>query len=628
MRKRGALKLIKKLKESDVILDNEPKSNYEKLKKKSEVDFLKKEGVSLGRSSDFSSPKDASSDEKKELPDKIRKDITENVSKEVASSVGNATFVISGPVTIQGGRIPSLEDEKSVIMKDQDILIIPQKWRTQDYTGFNERYPLIEPYAYARIKWDEKISKLTYLLEEPELSEIEKTRLSTIQGIIQEELEVDFKSLQEKSELVDYLEKKAFEVVDELNLKLDPDTFEKIMYYLKRNYIGLGAIEPMFHDPLIEDISCDGTGIPIYVYHAKYGSLPSNIVFKSDDDSNSVIIKMAQRCNRHISVAEPLLDGRLPNNSRVQATFGREVTQHGPTFTIRRFKTDPMTPIQLINYKSCPPRIFAYMWLALEHSYTASTLISGGTATGKTSMLNALAIFLPPEAKIVTIEDTQELNLPQEHWLPEVTRSGFGSTIGEGKKQGEVDMFDLLRAALRQRPDYLVVGEIRGAEANVMFTGMATGHAGMGTIHADSMNALINRLTTRPINLSPALLQSLNICFFLTHAKIEGKAIRRVKEVIEITGMDLKKGEPIYQTVFRWDPGSDEFTFDSKESSIVKRISVSRGMTQEEVWEEINRRSLVLGWMAENNIVNFRDVGNVIKEYMRDPDTILKKIQS
>lgn len=626
MRRRGALKIIKKLKESDILLDSEPKTNYEKLKKKSEVEFLKKEGAALGSSKPPS--EEMLNEAKDKISEQIKNEVTSHVAKEVASTVGSATFVISGPVTIQGGRLPSLEEEKRVIMKDQDILIIPQKWKTQDYTGFNERYPLIEPYTYARIKWDEKISKLVYLIEEPELSEVEMARLVTIQGIIQEELEVDFKSLQEKSELVDYLEKKALEVVDELNLKLSPDAFEKIMYYLRRNYIGLGSIEPLFHDALIEDISCDGTGIPIYVYHAKYGSLPSNIVFKSDDDANSVIIKMAQRCNRHISVAEPLLDGRLPNNSRVQATFGREVTQHGPTFTIRRFKTDPMTPIQLINYKSCTPRIFAYMWLALEHSYTASTIISGGTATGKTSMLNALAIFLPPEAKIVTIEDTQELNLPQEHWLPAVTRSGFGSSTMEGKKQGEVDMFDLLRAALRQRPDYLVVGEIRGAEANVMFTGMATGHPGMGTIHADSMEALINRLTTRPINLSPALLQSLNICFLLTHAKIEGKAIRRVKEVVEITGMDLKKGEPIYQTVFRWDPGTDEFIYDTKESSIVKRISISRGMTQDEVWEEINRRSLVLGWMAENNIVNFKDVGNIIKEYMRDPDKILQKIKS
>ena len=327
MRTRGALKIIKKLKESDILLDSEPKTNYEKLKKKSEVEFLKKEGAALGSSKPPS--EEMLNEAKDKISEQIKNEVTSHVAKEVASTVGSATFVISGPVTIQGGRLPSLEEEKRVIMKDQDILIIPQKWKTQDYTGFNERYPLIEPYTYARIKWDEKISKLVYLIEEPELSEVEMARLVTIQGIIQEELEVDFKSLQEKSELVDYLEKKALEVVDELNLKLSPDAFEKIMYYLRRNYIGLGSIEPLFHDALIEDISCDGTGIPIYVYHAKYGSLPSNIVFKSDDDANSVIIKMAQRCNRHISVAEPLLDGRLPNNSRVQATFGREVTQHG-----------------------------------------------------------------------------------------------------------------------------------------------------------------------------------------------------------------------------------------------------------------------------------------------------------
>ena len=632
MRKRGALKLMKKLKDSDVMLDSEPKSSYDKLKKRSEVDFLKKEGVSIGGSGGIISSSQNISQEARqqiseEISEKIKEDVTSNIAKEVASTVGSATFVISGPVTIQGGRLPSLEEEKRVIMKDQDILVIPQKWRTEDYTGFEARYPLIEPYAYARIKWDPKISKLMYLLEEPAMSEQDIHQLESIQGIMQEELDADFQKFQETSELIEYLENKALQIVDELNIRLSPDSFEKIMYYLRRNYIGLGSIEPLFYDTAIEDISCDGTGIPVYIYHAKYGSLPSNIVFKNDDDANSVIIKMAQRCNRHISVAEPLLDGRLPNNSRVQATFGREVTQHGPTFTLRRFKTEPMTPIQLINYKSCPPRVFAYMWLALEHSYTASTLISGGTATGKTSMLNALAIFLPPEAKIVTIEDTQELNLPQEHWLPAVTRSGYGSATAEGKRQGEIDMFDLLRAALRQRPDYLIVGEIRGAEANVMFTGMATGHAGVGTIHADSMESLINRLVTRPISLSPALLQSLNIVFLLTHAKIEGKAIRRVKEVIEITGMDLKKGEPIYQTVFRWDPGSDEFTYEVKESSVVKRIAISRGMTQEDVWEEINRRSLVLSWMAENNITHFKDVGAIIKDYMRDPDTIMKKIK-
>jgi len=281
----------------------------------------------------------------------------------------------------------------------------------------------------------------------------------------------------------------------------------------------------------------------------------------------------------------------------------------------------------LINYKSCPPRIFAYMWLALEHSYTASTLVSGGTATGKTSMLNALSIFLPSTAKIVTIEDTQELNLPHEHWIPSVTRSGFGGIDISGKRQGEVSMFDLLRAALRQRPDYLIVGEIRGEEANVMFTGMATGHPGMGTLHADSMEALINRLTTRPISLSPALLQSLNIVIQLTHAKIGGKTIRRTKEVMEITGIDLKKGEPIYQKVFQWNPSDDSFRFAAERSNIVKRIALSRGMEEENVWDEINRRSKVLTWLAANNVLHYKDVGRVIQTYARNPDKILRKIK-
>jgi len=184
MRKRGALKLIKKLKESDILLDSEPKSSYEKLKKKSEVDFLKKEGASLGGFGAISAPEDILGETKKEISEKIKSEVT----AQVASTVGSATFVISGPVTIQGGRLPSMEEERRVIMKDQDILVIPQKWKTQDYTGFNERYPLIEPYAYARIKWDEKITKLVYLIEEPELSEDEKTRLMTIQGIIKKNL--------------------------------------------------------------------------------------------------------------------------------------------------------------------------------------------------------------------------------------------------------------------------------------------------------------------------------------------------------------------------------------------------------------------------------------------------------
>ena len=615
--------VLRKLKGKKLVLEKEP-PNYKKLKEKKEYEKIKKYAEKYGPlpgGTTVSRIEIGSPSASTEPSETVAKPPLKRVSTK------DATFVIEGPVTFQGTVIPTVEEEKRILRKDENILAIPEEWKTMDYSGFDERYPLQKNVTYAHIYWDKTKEILRYDVIEPKMNRFQENSLIRIEDILGQELEVDFQKLGESNELLTYIKTKVEEVCKELGIRLTKKDFDVIMYYIERDYIGFGRIEPLFHDPHIEDISCDGTGIPVYIVHNRYGSMPTNIVFSTDEELNSIVIKMAQRANRHISVADPLLDGRLPDGSRVQATFGREVTQHGPTFTIRKFKTEPMTPTMLINYKSCPPRIFAYMWLALEHPYTASTLVSGGTATGKTSMLNALSLFLPSTAKIVTIEDTQELNLPHEHWIPSVTRSGFGGLDISGKRQGEVSMFDLLRAALRQRPDYLIVGEIRGEEANVMFTGMATGHPGMGTIHADSMEALVNRLTTRPISLSPALLQSLNIVIQLTHAKMGGKSIRRTKEVMEITGVDLKKGEPIYQKVFQWNPSDDTFRFTAEESNIVKRIALSRGMEEEDVWEEINRRSKVLTWLAANNVLHYKDVGRVIQTYSRNPDKILKRIK-
>lgn len=602
----------------------EKKSSYDKFKEKKEYEKIKKYAEEYGPL-----PGGTTVSRIEIGPPSGAAEPSETVAKPPTKTVStkDATFVIEGPVTFEGGLIPTVEEERRVLRKDENILAIPEEWKALDYSGFDEKYPLQKGVSSAHIHWDKVKEVLKYDVIEPRLNKFEEASLNRIEDILGQELEVDFQKLGQSNELMGYITNKVEEVCRELGIKLSKRDFDNIMYFIERDYIGFGKIEPMFHDIHIEDISCDGTGIPVYIVHNRYGSLPTNIFFNSDDDLNSIVIKMAQRANRHISVSDPLLDGRLPDGSRVQATFGREVTQHGPTFTIRKFKTEPMTPTMLINYRSCPPRIFAYIWLALEHSYTASTLVSGGTATGKTSMLNALSIFLPGTAKIVTIEDTQELNLPHEHWIPSVTRSGFGGIDISGKRQGEVSMFDLLKAALRQRPDYLIVGEIRGEEANVMFTGMATGHPGMGTIHADSMEALVNRLTTRPISLSPALLQSLNIVVQLTHAKIGGRTIRRAKEVMEITGIDLKRGEPIYQKVFQWNPSDDSFRFAAEKSNVVKRIALSRGMEEEDVWDEINRRSKVLTWLAANNVLHYKDVGAIIQTYARNPDKILRKIK-
>jgi flagellar protein FlaI len=293
------------------------------------------------------------------------------------------------------------------------------------------------------------------------------------------------------------------------------------------------------NDPNIEDISCDGVGVPIYVYHRdqRFGSVRTNAKFDTEEELGSFVMRLSQKCGRSISIADPLLDGALPDGSRVQATSGSGISMKGSHFTIRKFTADPMTCVDLLNYGTVNSEILAYLWLAIEHG--KSILIAGPTASGKTTMLNAPSLFIRPELKVITIEDTPELRLPHENWVSQVSRTGFGPEGVSGKKLGEIDLFDLLKASLRQRPDTIIVGEVRGREAYVLFQQMATGHPGMSTIHAESMMAVVNRLRTPPINLPPSLLQHLDLLLVLTRQRIKGKYIRRSKELVEVTGYDI-----------------------------------------------------------------------------------------
>ncbi|MFQ6056496.1 MAG: type II/IV secretion system ATPase subunit, partial [Methanosarcinales archaeon] len=252
----------------------------------------------------------------------------------------------------------------------------------------------------------------------------------------------------------------------------------------------MNEIEPLMNDPYIEDISCDGTNVPLYIVHRKYGSLKTNIIYSDEKKLQEFIVKLAERCGRFISYAEPLLDGSLPDGSRIQASFSKDVTTKGPTFTIRKFVEEPLSPIDLIKNKTVNSEVLAYLWLAVESG--SSILIGGGAATGKTTFLNALSMFIPPTAKIVSIEDTRELNLMHENWIPSVARVGFAKGIGE------VTMFDLLKESFRQSPDYVIVGEVRGKEAYVMFQGMAAGFPALGTMHAGKVDDIIYRLETPP----------------------------------------------------------------------------------------------------------------------------------
>jgi len=289
-------------------------------------------------------------------------------------------------------------------------------------------------------------------------------------------------------------------------------------------------------DPLIEDISCTGISYPIYIFHRNplIGEIKTNLQFNSDEELDNFVIKLSVRTGRIVSVANPLLDAALPNGARIQITFGKDISRRGSSFTIRKFTEDPFTPIDLLLYGTVDFNMLAYLWTLVEEG--RSLLISGGTATGKTSFLNAISLFIKPEKKIISIEDTAELKLPHPNWLSEVARPGYGPN-----RYGEVTMFDLLKAALRQRPDYIIVGEVRGEEAYILFQAMATGHAGLGTIHAESFEALMDRLLSPPINLPPSLLEVLDGVVFLKRLRYQGKYVRRVDKIYEILGFNKEK---------------------------------------------------------------------------------------
>jgi len=503
---------------------------------------------------------------------------------------------------------------------------ISSEWEPAVSSTINLRYPLIEPYAYANIRWNEKTQEVIYTLIEPPLTDKENNMLEKLMEMVVDLLDINLMNVTEMGAVKKYLREKIDALIEDYGFDMSKPEYDKIMYYMERNFLGLGTIEPMMQDPEIEDISCDGVGVPIFIFHRKYGSTKANVTFNDEEELNKFIVKLAQRCGKHISVADPLVDGALPDGSRLQATysFGGDIATKGSTFTIRKFTKDPLTIIDLMNFGTIPATMAAYLWLAIE--FRNSVLIAGGTATGKTSCLNTLCLFLHPETKILSIEDTPELVLPHEHWVAKIARTGYGPDLAEGRKRGEISMFDLLRAALRERPDELIVGEVRGKEAYVLFQAMATGHAGMATIHAESTEAVVNRLITAPISLSTGLLQHLNLILVMTNSRVKGVDVRRVKEVVEILGMDMKTDKPITNEFFKWVPSGDYYEFASDRSYILNKIVEEKGISEASVWEELQRRTAILEWMKKEGIRFYKDVGRIIAIYYKTPEDILKRV--
>ncbi len=484
---------------------------------------------------------------------------------------------------------------------------------------FREVYPILEPYVYAAIVKEPDTQKIRYEIIEPTLLEEEAEMLKEIKNILMEEIDVNLKDINTREKAAEYLKHNIREIIKNHNLKVADEAVDKLMYYITRDFVYYGKINPLMKDHMVEDISADGINIPIYIWHREYESLPTNIVFSNENELNSFIVRLAYLSGKDISIASPMLDASLPDGSRVQLTYGNEVTRRGSTFTIRRFRVDPLTISDLIHFNTLSSEIAAYFWYTIENR--ASVLVAGGVASGKTTLLNCLSMFIKPEMKIVSVEDTAELNLPHENWIPSVVRTGFGF---KEKGPGAITLFDLLKAAVRQRPDFIIVGEVRGAEAYTLFQAMATGHLGMSTIHGESVEAVIQRLESEPMNIPKTLLSMIDAVAIQVRTEIDNKPARRTSRVTEILSIDPKTGELVTKDVFRRAPRSDSFQY-MGHSHILDRIMVNTGKTMEEIEEELRRRQAVLDWMAEKKVREYKEVALIIREYYANSDRVVRK---
>jgi len=482
-----------------------------------------------------------------------------------------------------------------------------------------ERYPLYEPFAHVAIVQNPKTGEYKYILDELQLDPLEQNIYNRVLDVLLAEIESPKEEIEDPRK---FFATEARQIVDKYRISLGwlPDvSWYKILYHAERDLVGFGRIDPLMRDPNIEDVSCDGIKKPVYIWHRKYESIETNLIFEEDPELDNTVVKLVHMAGKHVSSAFPIVDASLPGKHRLAVCYRREITPFGTAFTIRKFREDPYSIIDLINLGTFSEEVAAYFWLCLENR--ASVMILGGTAAGKTTALNALACLIKPGSKLITIEETAELNLSHENWVSLIARRSYG--LGENQT-GEVTLFDLVKTSMRHRPDVLIVGEIRGTEAYVLFQAMATGHGGMSTMHAEDIDSAVKRLTQKPMNIAPAYIPLLNIVLSVqrVHLKVEDetKAFRRVMEISEVANYED------YRRVFKWQPAEDEYLSSFNDSVMFPYISERTGLSKKDLAKEIDQRRNVLHWMREQNIRSYKDVAAIIAEYYARPEEFYEKI--
>lgn len=404
------------------------------------------------------------------------------------------------------------------------------------------------------------------------------------------------------------------------NNTISNEYLDNLARKLFQDLVGYGEIDPLIRDDNLEEIMVIGIDKPVFVYHREYGMMKTNILFKDAGEVMNLIDSIARQINRRIDQESPILDGRLPDGSRVNATIP-PISADGPSMTIRKFKRDPLTIIDLINSKTISVELAAFFWLCFDGLgvKSANAIISGGTSSGKTTTLNALSSFINPKERIITIEDTLELQIPHEHVIRMETRPP------NVENRGELTMNDLVKNSLRQRPDRIIVGEVRGSEAITLFTALNTGHSGFGTLHSNDARETITRLTNAPMSVPNIMISAID--FIIMQNRIyrsDGVSFRRISEVAEVSG--IEEGVIQLNKIFEWDPQSDTIKNVGITSKTLTEIANVSGNSLNSLYDEIKNREIVLQHMVDQNIRSIRDVSTVLEMYYLDSQKVLNRI--
>ena len=539
---------------------------------------------------------------------------------EVAKAQAEVTVAAMAPVT----RAPSQAEEKrrqsemAIVLGKVNVRFpltgspIPPAWKIL------ERYPVNSPFAYSVIA-QSPLGVRRYFLDEVPLTKTEAGIYSYLLDALEDELTVPRTEVNPRQ----YFAGQARRILLKYSVVVPATSWAKIVYFAERDLVGFGVIDGFMRDPNIEDISIDAVGRPLYIYHKGHESLETNVALADDEALDNIVTRLSHMAGKHVSTAFPIVQGTLPGRHRLIATFRREVSPMGSSATIRKFREDPLTIIDMINLNVVDHRLAAYVWLMMQNRATA--IVVGATGAGMTTLLNALLTLTRLNSKIVTIEEVQEINISHQNWTSLVSRESYAATE---EKAGAVDLFDLVKAAMRMRPDILVVGEVRGEEAYVLFQAISTGHGGICTLHADDSASALQRLTSEPMNVPPAFIPFLDLSVVVRRISVPTptggfKAMRRVISVDEIIS-DNK-----VNTVFKYEPRTDTFASLPMDKSIkVQGLASDQGLPVSAVVEEIERRSVVLRWLKQKGIRNFREVAQILELFASRPEETYERALS